>query len=160
MDRLESMIAEIPGAQYGVAVSSGTTGLHTALTAYGVGRDDIVIIPSFTFKATANALSHCGAIPWLMDISPDSWCIDTDQVEDELNRKTEARDGKVIHNASGRRIAAIMQVHTLGNIPDMDRINSIAEKYLMGSDPNWSCIWGLTPCADRIKNVKFMIEGN
>ncbi|MBR1477533.1 MAG: DegT/DnrJ/EryC1/StrS family aminotransferase [Lachnospiraceae bacterium] len=75
VDRLESLIAEISGAKYGVAVSSGTTGLHTALTAYGVGRDDIVIIPSFTFIATANAISHCGATPWLMDIKSDSWCI-------------------------------------------------------------------------------------
>ena len=129
VNRLESLIAEISGTQYGVAVSSGTTGLHTALTAYGVGRDDIVIIPSFTFIATANAVSHCGATPWLMDISPDSWCIDADQIEDELKRKTEVKDGVVIHKASSRRIAAIMPVYTLGCIPDMDVITSIATHY-------------------------------
>ncbi len=129
VDRLEKMIAEISGTKLGVAVSSGTTGLHTALTAYGVGRDDIVIIPSFTFIATANAVSHCGATPWLMDISPDSWCIDTDQVEDELKRKTETRDGVVIHTESGRRVAAIMPVYTLGNIPDMDRILAVSKQY-------------------------------
>jgi len=129
VDRLESMVAEISGAKYGVAVSSGTTGLHTALTAYGVGRDDIVIIPSFTFIATANSVSHCGATPWLMDISPDSWCIDVDQIEDELKKKTEVRDGAVIHKASGRRIAVIMPVYTLGNIPDMDKLKRLAEQY-------------------------------
>lgn len=129
VDRLESMIADISGAKYGVAVSSGTTGLHTSLTAYGVGRDDIVIIPSFTFIATANAVSHCGATPWLMDICPDSWCIDAGQIWDELKRKTEIKDGVVIHKASNRKVAAIMPVYTLGNIPDMDRIMSIADRY-------------------------------
>ena len=129
VNRLESLIAEISGIQYGVAVSSGTTGLHTALTAYGVGRDDIVIIPSFTFIATANAISNCGATPWLMDVKADSWCIDADQLEDELKRKIEVKGGVVIHKASGRRVAAIMPVYTLGNIPDMDRICIIAEKY-------------------------------
>ena len=129
VDRLESMIAEISGCKFGVAVSSGTTGLHTALTAYGVGRDDIVIIPSFTFIATANAVSHCGAIPWLMDVKADSWCIDADQIDGELKRKTEVRDGVVIHTASGRRVAAIMPVYTLGNIPDLDAIMSIATHY-------------------------------
>ncbi len=129
VNRLESLISEISGAQYGVAISSGTTGLHTALTAYGVGRDDIVIIPSFTFIATANAVSHCGATPWLMDVKADSWCIDAEQIEDELTRKTEVKDGVVIHKDTGRRVAAIMPVYTLGNIPDMDAIMSIAKAY-------------------------------
>ncbi len=129
VNRLESLIEEISGAKYGVAVSSGTTGLHTALTAYSVGRDDIVIIPSFTFIATANAVSHCGATPWLMDISPDSWGIDAEKLEDELKRKTEVRDGVVIHKESGRRVAAIMPVYTLGNIPDMERISVLSKHY-------------------------------
>lgn len=129
VDRLESLIAEMSGTKYGVAVSSGTTGLHTALTAYGVGRDDIVIIPSFTFIATANAVSHCGATPWLMDVKADSWCIDADQLVDELKRKTEVKNGAVIHKDTGRRVAAIMPVYTLGNIPDMDRICTIAKQY-------------------------------
>ncbi len=129
VNRLESLIAEISGGQYGVAVSSGTTGLQTALTAYGVGRDDIVIIPSFTFIATANAVSHCGAVPWLMDVKEDSWCIDADQIEDELKWKTELKDGVVIHKDSGRRVAAIMPVYTIGNIPDMDKIRTIAKAF-------------------------------
>ena len=129
VNRLESLIAEISGTEYGVAVSSGTTGLHTALTAYGVGRDDIVIIPSFTFIATANAVSHCGATPWLMDVKADSWCIDEERIEEELKRKTEVKNGVVIHKDTGRRVAAIIPVYTLGNIPDMDVIKSIAAHY-------------------------------
>ena len=129
VNRIETMIAELSGTKYGVAVSSGTTGLHTALTAYGVGLNDIVVIPSFTFIATANAVAHCGATPWLLDISPDSWCIDAEQIEDELKQKTEVKDGVVVHKESGRRVAAIMPVYTLGSIPDMDKIRSIAEAF-------------------------------
>lgn len=129
VDRLENMIAEISGAEYGVATSSGTTGLHTALASYGVSRDELVIMPSFTFIATANAASYNGALPWLFDINPSSWCIDVNQIEDELGKHAGFKDGVLIHTETGRRIAAIMPVYTLGNIPDMDKIRTIADKY-------------------------------
>lgn len=129
VDRLEKMVAEIAGCKYGVATSSGTTALHTALMAYGVCRDDLVIIPSFTFIATANAVSHCGAIPWLLDIAPDSWTLNAEQLRRELNDKTGICNDKVIHKPSGRRVAAIMPVYTLGNIPDMDTIMAISKEY-------------------------------
>ena len=129
VDRLEDAIAKIAGAEYGVAVSSGTTGLHLALVGYGVCRDDLVIIPSFTFIATANAVSHCGAMPWLMDISSDSWTIDVNQLEKELEEKTTRRGNDLIHKESGRRVAAIMPVYTLGNVPDMEKLMQLAERY-------------------------------
>src|SRR5579885_1685519 len=66
--RLEEMCAKAAGASYGVATCSGTAGLHLALTAIGVKSGDLVISPSFTFIATANAISHCGASPWLFDV--------------------------------------------------------------------------------------------
>ena len=76
VNRIEEMAAEKSGSHYAVATSSGTTGLHLALTGCGVRQDEIVIIPTFTFIATANAVSHCGAVPWLMDVSGDSWTLD------------------------------------------------------------------------------------
>ncbi len=127
--RIEQMGAEACGAKYGVATSSGTTGLHLALLSCGVGHDDIVIIPTFTFIATANAVAHCGAVPWLMDIDPVSWTVDAVQLKKELSDKVVRKDGHCIHRPSGRRIAAIMPVYTLGNVPDMGRINEIAKKY-------------------------------
>ena len=86
VNRIEEMTAEKSGAEYGVATSSGTTGLHLALTGSGVKRDDLVIMPTFTFIATANAVTHCGAVPWLLDISTDSWTLDVRQLEQELER--------------------------------------------------------------------------
>ncbi len=129
VDRLEIITAQKNDAKYGVATSSGTTGLHAALMAYGVRRDELVLIPTFTFIATANAVAHCGAIPWLIDIDAANWCMDAEQLEEELSRKTRMEDGKVIHSESGKRVAAIMPVYTLGEIPDMDRIREIADKY-------------------------------
>lgn len=127
--RIEEMSAEACGTEYGVATSSGTTGLHLALMGCGVGQDDIVIIPTFTFIATANAVAHCGAMPWLMDIDPAAWTMDAGQLEKELSSKSEPRGDELYHKATGRRIAAIMPVYTLGNVPDMEKINAVAGKY-------------------------------
>ena len=127
--RIEKMGADACGVKYGVATSAGTTGLHLALMGCGVARDDIVIVPTFTFIATANAVAHCGAIPWLMDIDPGTWTMDAGQLEKELSTKTEWRGDGLCHKGTGRRIAAIMPVYTLGNVADMERINEIAAKY-------------------------------
>ena len=67
VSKLEQMTANATGSDFAVATSAGTTGLHAALTAVGVGPGDLVILPTFTFIASANAAAHCKAIPWLMD---------------------------------------------------------------------------------------------
>lgn len=129
VNKIEEITAEKCGTKFGVATSSGTTGLHLALTGYGVCRNDIVVIPTFTFIATANAVAHCGAVPWLMDIDENSWTLDIDQMEKELAQKTEWKEQRLIHKESGLRVAAIMPVYTLGNIPDMERLKEVAERY-------------------------------
>lgn len=129
VNRIEEMAAQKSGSRYAVATSSGTTGLHLALTGCGVQRDEIVIIPTFTFIATANAVAHCGAHPWLMDISEESWTLNPEQLEAELKKKTVWEKNQLIHKESGKRVAAIMPVYTLGNIPDMERINAVAKDY-------------------------------
>ena len=137
VNRIESMSASLTGAKYGVATSAGTTALHTALIAAGVKRDDLVIMPSFTFIATANSTAHAGAVPWFMDIDKYSWTIDVEQLEFELEKNTDfvdiSFDGEkkkcLIHKKSGRRVAAIMPVYTLGNIPNMDKLMKVAADY-------------------------------
>lgn len=129
VNTFEKMVADECGTDDAVATSSGTTGLHLALRASGVDYGDLVIIPTFTFIATANAVAHCGAFPWLMDITPDSWTLDIAKVENEIERHTIWQGGKLIHKESRRRVAAIMPVYTLGNIPDMDSLDALGEKY-------------------------------
>lgn len=127
--RLEKDVAEAVNAKYSVATSAGTTGLHIALLGSGVKRDELVIIPSFTFIATANAVAHCGAQPWLMDVDEKTWTLDPEILKYELDKNTDIIDGKVIHKVTGKRVAAIMPVYTLGTPADMDKINEIAKKY-------------------------------
>lgn len=127
--RFEEDVVKVTEADFGTAVSSGTAGLHMALKAVGVEKDELVCIPSFTFIATANAVMHCGAQPWLIDIAKDSWTMDPDVLAQELQEKAEVRDGKVYHKSSGKRIAAIMPVYTLGMPADMDKIKCIAAEY-------------------------------
>ena len=127
--RFEEMVAAAAGTRGAVATSSGTTGLHLALTTLGVGRDDLVILPSFTFIASANATAHCGATPWLIDVEARSWTLDPTLLAQALASET-ARDGaRLVHRPSGRRVAAMMPVHTLGLAADMDRVNAIAAEH-------------------------------
>lgn len=134
--RFEEMVARFAGAKFGVATSSGTTGLQLALLAVGVGPNDLVILPSWTFIASANAIAHCGAIPWLFDVSADSWTLDPNLLASELSEEAVRRDGGVYHKLTGRRIAAIMPVFTLGSPAEMQRLVPIAKE------------WGLPVVAD------------
>ena len=127
--RLEKMTADEAENNYAVATSSGTTGLHVTLLASGVKAEELVIVPAFTFIASANAVAHCGAIPWIMDIRDMDWCLDPDLVRSELEQNCVIREGKLIHKADGRRVAAIMPVYTLGNIPDMQKFQAMAKEY-------------------------------
>jgi perosamine synthetase len=129
VDRFESMVAKAAGADFAVATSSGTTGLHAGLVAVGVTRDDLVIAPAFTFIATGNAIDMAGASPWLFDISQDSWTLDPELLESKLDTETEKRDGEIFHCDSGRRVAAIMPVHVLGMSSDIDAIAAIADAH-------------------------------
>ncbi|MBF0448774.1 MAG: aminotransferase class I/II-fold pyridoxal phosphate-dependent enzyme [Magnetococcales bacterium] len=129
VSRFEQQVAQASGNLKGVAMASGTAGLHTALVAMGVGPGDLVILPSLTFIASANAIRYCGADPWLFDVDRQRWNLDVDQLAHGLATQTERRGGDLIHGPTGRRIAAIMPVHTLGMPADMDAIVSIAKSY-------------------------------
>lgn len=127
--QFESMVARATGSKYAVATSSGTTGLHVSLIAAGVEKDDLVILPTFTFIASANAIKHCGADPWLMDINEADWCLAPQKVKEALDTQCKIQNDIVIHEKTGRKVAAIMPVYTLGNIPNMEEFRSIADKY-------------------------------
>ena len=127
--QFEQMVAEFAGARFGVATSSGTTALHTALLLEEVQADDYVIVPNVTFVASVNSIRYVGARPILMDIDPLTWQMDLDLLADFLAEKTELRDGECYHRADGRRVRAIMPVHVLGNMADMERLMGLAAQY-------------------------------
>lgn len=106
----EAAFAAFQGARFGVACSSGTTALETALIGLGVGAGDEVIVPSYTFMATASSVLRVNAVPVFADIQPRTLCIDPDDVRGKLTDKTKA----------------IIPVHFAGHVADMDRLAEIA----------------------------------
>jgi perosamine synthetase len=109
----EQEFSALVGGRHCVAVNSGTSALHLALLAMGIGAGDEVIVPSFTFAATANAVRLAGATPVFVDIEPASFCIDPAAVEAALTPRT----------------AAIMPVHLYGHPAAMDQIMAIATRH-------------------------------
>lgn len=112
----EAEFTEYCGADHGVATSNGTTALHTALEAVGVGPGDRVLTTPFSFVATANAIRFTGAEPVFADIDPDTFNVDPDHVEETL----ESLDGDV---------EAMVVVHLYGLPAPMDRLRTIADEY-------------------------------
>ena len=127
--RFEKMVAGASGSSMATATSAGTTGLHAALVAVGVGQNDLVVLPSFTFIASANAIAYCGASPWLLDVTAESWTLNPALLAEQLATETTQRNDSLFHKATGRRVAAIMPVYTLGMPADMDAITKIANDY-------------------------------
>lgn len=104
----EAEFAAAVGAPHAVALSSGTAGLHLALLVHGVGVDDVVIVPSFTFAATANAVTYVGAEPWFVDSDPATWNASPDRIAEAL----------AAARADGRRVGAVVTVDLYGQCAD------------------------------------------
>jgi dTDP-4-amino-4,6-dideoxygalactose transaminase len=112
---------------------NGTAGLHIAQVLLGIGAGDHVLAPNITFIATLNAISYSGAEPILVDVEPDSWQMDLRLLENWLQENSELKkmEGHTlcISKLTNNPIKAIMPVHVLGNLGNMDHLLAIAEKY-------------------------------
>ena len=129
VDRFEEQVAAAAGTTSCVAVSAGTTGLHLALHTVGVRAGDLVVLPSLTFIASANAIAHCGASPWLFDVAASSATLDPEQLTTTLHSRLVRHSDGAVDRITGRRVAAILPVHTLGHPADMDAIVEVAREY-------------------------------
>ena len=109
----EELIAEYIGVKYAVAVSSGTAGLHILVRTLEVGPGDEVLVPSFTFSASVNAILYERATPVFVDIEPETYNLDPDDLERKITKRTKA----------------IMAVDIFGHPAEWDRILEIADKY-------------------------------
>jgi perosamine synthetase len=129
VERFEQAVAQAAGVPCAVATSSGTAGLHVALTALGVTRDDLVLLPSLTFIASANAIAYCGAEPWLVDVDPASWNLDVALLEQLLQQECVRQGDRLVQRVSGRRVAALLPVYTMGLPADMQRLVPLARQW-------------------------------
>jgi perosamine synthetase len=112
-EEFESGIAGYVGAAHAVAVSSGTAALHLIIRALGIGPGDEVLVPSFTFAASANAVLYEGAAPVFVDILPDTFTLDPDDAEKKVTPRTRA----------------VMAVDVFGHPAEWDPILSLAERH-------------------------------
>ena len=126
--QFEQNIAEYAGVPSAVACQSGTAGLHIALQLCGVGRQDLVIVPTLTFIAAVNPVRYLGADPVFMDCD-DSLCMDPLKLAEFCREECSLKGNTLYHNDSGRRIAAIVVVHVFGNMADMEAILKVAGQY-------------------------------
>lgn len=113
VEAFEADVAQFVGSKHALAVSNGTIALMMALQAIDIKPGDEVIVPSFSFFATAEVVTTLGATPIFIDIERDTYNIDVRQIEKAITKKTKA----------------IMPVSLYGQMPDMDEINQIAEKH-------------------------------
>ncbi len=127
--KFEQMVADFAGAKYGIAAVNGTAALHISLLLSGVKQHDYVILPNLTFVASANSIKYLGAEPLLIDADPLLWQMNLDLLEEFLSTQTEVKGKELFYKKDGRRIGAIMPVHILGNMCDMDRFASIVSQY-------------------------------
>ena len=104
--KFEDQFSSTVGRKYGIAVANGSVALDTAVTALGIGKDDEVIMPTFTIISCAAAIVRAGAKPVLVDCDPLTWNMDVNQIEEKITPKTKA----------------IMVVHIYGLPVDMNPV--------------------------------------
>lgn len=113
VQEFEKLLSSYVGSRYTVAVNSGTAALQTSLYALDIKKGDEVLLPSFTFVATANSVVSVGAKPVFVDILPENYTIDPEDLRKKITKKTKA----------------IIPVHLYGNFAYMQEISEIADRY-------------------------------
>lgn len=113
IQRFESNFSAFTGSSYAISVSNGTVALHLALLVLGIGAGDEVIVPSFTYIASVNAIRYVGATPVFVDIEPQSWQLSCEQVNYCVTSRTKA----------------IMAVHIYGQPCDLKQLRKLADDH-------------------------------
>lgn len=113
LTKFEKKISKFIGSKYGVGVGSATHALHLSVQSLEIGPGDEVIVPTFTFAATANIVKYCGAEPILVDVDRDIFNINTKEIEKKISKRTKA----------------IIIVHYGGQACDMNQVLSISKKH-------------------------------
>ncbi|UFJ40052.1 LegC family aminotransferase [Brevibacillus humidisoli] len=129
VDRFEQMLCEYTGVKHAVAVVNGTAALHICLKLVDVQPGDEVLIPALTFVATANAVHYCGAIPHFVDSSQKTLGLDPVKLEQYLQEIADVRTDGCWNRQTGRRIKAVVPMHTFGHPVDLDRLVDVCQRY-------------------------------
>jgi len=129
VDRFECELADFTGAQRAVAVVNGTAALQVALQLAGVESGDEVLMPALTFVGTANAVHYLCATPHFVDSSFDTLGLDSVSLGDWLKHISERVSNGIRNRQTGRRIRAMIPMHTFGHPCDLDGLLALAQDY-------------------------------
>ncbi|WP_158132974.1 LegC family aminotransferase [Vibrio navarrensis] len=129
VDEFERKMEAFTGSARAVATVNGTAALHAALYMAGVERGDLVITQALTFVATCNALYHMGAEPIFVDVSPVSLGLCPKAMDAFLEENAQVTEGGCIHKQTGRRIKAVVPMHTFGHPVELDELIAVCLKW-------------------------------
>lgn len=129
VDRFEEMMAAYTGARYAVATVNGTAALHIALKLAGVDAHSEVITQPLTFIATCNAISYCGASPVFVDVDRSTMGLSPESLRDFLKHETVQKTDGCYNRSSGKKIAAVVPMHTFGHACRIGEIASLCDEY-------------------------------
>lgn len=129
VERFEKALATYTGARRAVAVVNGTAALQVALQVAGVQADDEVIVPALTFVATANAVRYLGAVPHFVDSDESTLGLDPRALRDWLRNVAEPAGDAYRNRQTGRRISALVPMHTFGHPCDLEGLLAVAYDY-------------------------------
>jgi perosamine synthetase len=125
----ERKLAAFTGARHAIAAVNGTAALHIALLLAGVERNSEVLMPSLTFVATANAAAYCGAVPHLCDVDDRTLGLEVAKLGSHLAAIAERRGADCVNRRTGRRIAAIVPMHTFGHPVDLTGLLELSRQW-------------------------------
>lgn len=129
VDEFEVRLTQYTGARHAIAVVNGTAALHAALVVAGVRPGDEVLLPALTFVATANAVSQCGAVPHFVDSAENTLGLDPAALKGYLEHIAEPAGGGLRNRLTGRRLAAVVPMHTFGHPVNMPALLAVAEQF-------------------------------
>lgn len=142
VEAFEEAIACHEKKGYGIATSSCTTALHLAMTALGLTKGMDVLVPSFTFVATANSVVQTGATPVLVDVDKKTYNIDPSKIEIKIEKDYLVENKIYKNKKTGNQLWGIVPVHQFGLCADMLEINQIAHKYNLKIVEDAACALG------------------
>jgi perosamine synthetase len=129
VQKFEEVLAEASGAPFVAAMNSGTSALHIALILAGVDAGHEVVMPAVSFVAPANAIRYCRAWPTFVDIRANDWQMSAEETRRFIVEDCRATPEGLVNKQTGRVVKAIMLVHLLGGMGDVDAFAKIAEEF-------------------------------
>ncbi|PJZ45657.1 LegC family aminotransferase [Leptospira brenneri] len=129
VDRFEDMMKSVVGTKYAVATVNGTSALHIGLYSLGISDGDEVITQALSFVATANAIKYTGADPVFLDVDKDSMSLSPAAVGFFLENNCDFKSGHLVNKRSGKKVKAIVPMHTFGNPGRIEELKKIADRF-------------------------------